>query len=251
LLVLPSIGGRNVGAVVTSEQEEMDMRFAQWVVGAGAALALTAVSAAQGFNFEQVRDDFFAGISGDAAAIQRGVAHAKAALDTDPTNAQALVVHGFGTVIGAATELQKGNTAALAGMQDGFSQMDEAVRLAPQDGLVRALRGIMMQQATRQMPDAARMPMLEKGRADFEFLFQVQQAELGQLGTHRLGELLQGLGDINARLGRPADAQRHYLLIKTMLPATEYARRADEWLQTRQPLPAEKTQCIGCHVASH
>lgn len=226
------------------------MRFVQLMTGAVVALALAVGAAAQGFDFEQVRGDFFAGISGDAVAMQRGLERARAALGKEPKNAQALVVHGFGTVISAVTELQNGNTAALPTMQNGFAQMDEAVSLAPRDGLVRVLRGIMMQQATRQMPEAVRTPMLEKGRTDFQFLFDVQQAELAGLGTHRLGELLQALGDINARLGRTVDSERYYQMIKTMLPTTEYARRADEWLQTRQPLSGEKTQCIGCHVAT-
>ena len=226
------------------------MRFAQLMAGAMVAFALAAVATAQGFDFERVRADFFAGVAGDTAAMARGMATARAALDADPKNAQAMVIHGFGRVVSAAPELQKGNMAAMAGMQQGFVEMDEAVRLAPADGLVRALRGIMMQQATRQMPDAARTAMLEKGRTDFQFLFDVQKADLAQLGTHRLGELLQALGDINARLGRPADSERYYQMIKTMLPATEYAKRADEWLQTRQPLSGEKTQCIGCHVGT-
>jgi hypothetical protein len=226
------------------------MRFAQLMAGAVMAFGLVAVTAAQGFNFELVRGDFFAGISGDDAAMQRGLATAKAALEKEPKNAQAMVVYGFGGVISAVTELQKGNMAAMPAMQRGFADMDEAVRLAPDDGLVRVLRGIMMQQATRQMPDALRTPMLEKGRSDFQFLFDVQQAELAQLGTHRLGELLQALGDIHSRLGRTDDAERYYQMIKTMLPTTEYARRADEWLQTRQPLSAERTQCIGCHIGT-
>ena len=226
------------------------MRFAQLMAGAVVTFGLAAVVAAQSFNFEQVRADFFAGVAGDAAAMQRGLARAKAALETEPKNAQAMVVHGFGTVLAAVPELQKGNTAAFPAMQRGFAELDEAVGLAPTDGLVRVLRGIMMQQATRQMPEPARTQMLENGRTDFQFLFDVQQTELATLGTHRLGELLQALGDINARLGRTADSERYYQMIKTMLPTTEYGRRADEWLQTRQPLSAEKTQCIGCHVGT-
>jgi hypothetical protein len=217
---------------------------------AAAVPVLAVVVAAQGFDFETVRADFFAAVAGDVKAMQRGLAAAQAALDKDPKNAQAMVVHGFGTVLSAAPELQKGNAGALVIMQRGFAELDEAVRLAPEDGMVRALRGILMQQATRQMPEPARTRMLENGRGDFQFLFDVQQPGLAQLGTHRLGELLQALGDVNARLGRQADSERYYLMIKTMLPETEYSRRAEEWLQTRQPLPAERTQCIGCHVAA-
>ena len=37
-------------------------------------------------------------------------------------------------------------------------------------------------------------------------------------------------------------------LMQLKLADTEYARRAALSLETRQPLPQEKTECIGCHV---
>jgi len=37
-------------------------------------------------------------------------------------------------------------------------------------------------------------------------------------------------------------------MIQTKLPDTEYARRADRWMTTKQALPAEQTACVGCHL---
>jgi hypothetical protein len=46
------------------------------------------------------------------------------------------------------------------------------------------------------------------------------------------------------------DAERYYTMIRQKLPGTEYDRRAAEWLQTKQPLPAERTACVGCHTGT-
>jgi hypothetical protein len=205
--------------------------------------------AAQGFDFETVRGDFFAGAAGDAAALQRAMAATERALAEDAKNAQALSVHGFGSVLSGSQAYQKGD-AARGGelVQRGLAEMNEAVALAPSDGLVRALRGILLQQVSRQVPPAMQPSMLEDARSDFQFLFDAQAATLDQLGPHRLGELLQALGDVHSRQGRSADAERYYVLIQQKLADTEYAARAAEWMRTRQPLPPERTTCIGCHT---
>jgi tetratricopeptide (TPR) repeat protein len=210
-----------------------------------------AVIGAQGFDFEAVRGDLFAGAAGDAAALQRAVNATERALAQDPRNALALSVHGFGSVLSGGQAYQKGDTGrGNELMQRGIGEMNEAVQLAPSDGLVRVLRGILLQQVSRQMPPTMQAPMLEKARTDFQFLYDVQAGILDELGTHRLGELLQALGDIHSRQGRTADAERYYTMIRQKLPGTEYDRRAGEWLRNKQPLPGERTTCIGCHVPS-
>jgi hypothetical protein len=219
---------------------------------ASVMLVLTAVAAsAQGFDFEAVRNDFFAGATGDAAALERAMAATERALAENGGNAQALSVHGFGNVIVGGQAYQKGD-AARGGdlLQRGLAEMNQAVALAPSDGLVRALRGILLQQVSRQTPPPMQPPMLESARSDFQFLFDAQAGKLDELGTHRLGELLQALGDVHSRQGRVPDAERYYTMIRQKLPGTEYDRRAAEWLQTKQPLPAERTACVGCHTGT-
>jgi hypothetical protein len=217
---------------------------------AGVLMVIGAVAAgAQGFDFERVRSDLFAGAAGDAESLQRAIAATERALADDAKNAQALSVHGFGTVLAAGQAYQKGNaTRGSELFQRGLAEVGKAVELAPADGLVRVLRGILLQQVSRQVPPAMQTSMLEDSRSDFQFLFDAQAAALDQLGPHRLGELLQALGDIHSRQGRPADAERYYVMIQQTLPGTGYAARADEWMKTRQPLPPERTTCIGCHT---
>ncbi len=90
--------------------------------------------------------------------------------------------------------------------------------------------------------------MLQNALSDLEKAYALQADELDTLGEHRLGELLQIKADVESRLGRTADAERTYALIRAKLPNTGYAARAAEWMQTRTPLPASRTTCIGCHV---
>lgn len=223
------------------------MRFAR-LTGVMIVLGVVAISA-QGFDFETVRADFFAGAAGDGAALQRAMAAAEGALAQDAKNAPAMSVHGFGAVIAGGQAYQKGDASRGGELfQRGLAELNGAVQLAPENGLVRALRGILLQQVSRQMPPGMGTPMLDDARSDFQFLFDAQSANLDGLGPHRLGELLQSLGDIHSRLGRTADAERFYGLIQQKLPDTEYARRASAWMTTKQPLPAERTTCVGCHT---
>ena len=101
---------------------------------------------------------------------------------------------------------------------------------------------------TRQMPPPFSQRMLEKARADYQRVFDLQQDRLDRIGAHPLGELLQGLGDIYSRQEKTDEAEKYYGMIQQMLKETEYARRAALWMQTKQPLQAEQTACVGCHV---
>jgi hypothetical protein len=65
-----------------------------------------------------------------------------------------------------------------------------------------------------------------------------------------LGELLQGLGDVYSRQGKTADAEKYYAMILERLDGTEYAKRAAQWMRTKQPLPAAQAACVGCHTGS-
>jgi tetratricopeptide (TPR) repeat protein len=219
------------------------MRIAKLMIGivVVAAVAL----GAQSFSFEEIRNDLFAGATGDAAALQRAMSTAERILKDNPANPSAMVIHGWATVISASHE---GGNAAAEMSHRGITEVNQAVALAPDEPFVRIMRGILMQVGSRNVPPPLQAPMLENARSDFERVFDLQQNVLDELGTHRLGELLQALGDVHARLGRNAEAERYYAMIQQKLPRTEYARRADEWTRTKQPLPAEKTTCVGCHA---
>ena len=195
-----------------------------------------------------VRNDLFAGMYGDAAALQRGLATCEKILAENPKHAEALVWHGMGLLVQSRFEFEKNNPqGAVTLSQKGIAEMDRAVELEPNNLGVRIPRGAALRDATQQMPPFMSEPLLERARTDFQYTFETQKDNL-PTSEHPLGELLQALGDIYSRQGKADEAGKYYGMIPERLPNTEYARRATEWMKTRQPLPQAQSGCIGCHL---
>jgi tetratricopeptide (TPR) repeat protein len=213
------------------------------------ALAVPASLAQERFDL-LVRNDIFAGFTGDAARLQRGIAMCEQALAENPNHPQALAWHGSAMLFLSGEEFQKGNQRK--GMElygKGTSELDRAVELAPDSLSVRLTRGPTLLTSTRFMPPSpVRQGLVEKARADYQFAYDRQRDALDGLSQHSLGELLQGLGDAYSRLDRPGEAQPFYELIQAKLAGTEYERRAAQWMRTKQPLPAAQAACVGCHT---
>jgi tetratricopeptide (TPR) repeat protein len=211
-------------------------------------LTALALMAQASFDYFGVQRDMFAGLAGNLDALNRAMAACERTLAENPKHAQALVWHGIGTMAQAWRDPQQ----APALTQKALAEMDEAASLDPGDLGVRIPRGAVLMAMARQMPESpARQGLLDRGRGDFQFAFDMQARAgmLDSIGTHPLGELLQGLGDAYSRQGKPDDAQKYYEMIQAKLPDTEYSRRAGLWKETRQPLPVAQTACVGCHTA--
>jgi hypothetical protein len=210
--------------------------------------ALTGTAALTPAALAQSDTGFFAAIRGDPVKLKAALADASARMARNPNDANALVEHGMLTFIEIGTSGARADAAMFERMTQATAQMNRAVELAPHDPRVRVLRGITLHQGSRPMTGQMSRSMLEDARLDMQKAYEVQAHELDSLGEHRLGELLQIKADVESRLGRTAEAERTYALIRAKLPDTEYAARAEEWMATRTPLPATKTTCIGCHV---
>ena len=215
-----------------------------------AILAVAALGAQVRLDTSRMRNDLFAGFAGSQEALTRVLDESERLLAEFPDHPQALVWHGAATLGRSQRVLQDNRDAGIAMFQRAIGEMDRAVELAPDDGEVRAIRGVLLAPLSRQFPPPFSERMLEKARSDYQRLFDMQQDALHTLGSHPLGELLQGLGDLYSRQGKADEAERYYRMILTMLKDTEYSRRAAAWMQTRQPLPAPQTGCVGCHVGS-
>ena len=230
------------------------MTFRNLLVFAVAALAaagLSTVQAQERFDPFQVQLDFFAGmLSGDEARFQRAMTATERALAENPDNGAALVWHGLGVATLSQREFEAGKPeAAMALLQKGLAEMARAVALEPDNIGVRIPRGSALREISRLMPPGMAEPLLEAARTDFQHTFDLQKDRLSEVATpHPLGELLQGLGDIYSRQGKPDEAAKYYMMIQERLPGTEYAARAAEWTATRQPLAQARTQCVGCHT---
>jgi len=212
-------------------------------------LAATSVTVFAQTRFDMVvRDDLFGGLAGNRESLARGLATCEKILAGNPKDAEAMVWHGIGTLILSRLEFEKGDAqGALMLVQKGTAEMDRAVELEPDNLGVRIPRGAALRDATQQLPPFLSEPLLEKARSDFQYTFDLQKDNLPK-GEHPLGELLQALGDIYSRQNKPDEAAKYYGLLNDRLRATDYSKRAAEWLKTRQTLPAERSGCIGCHV---
>ena len=227
----------------------MTLKLTFLILAAAAAFTLTAQQPPQRFGPGL---DFFAAMNGDEAAFQRGMAATEKLIAENPNHPDALVWHGIGTTLLGGKEFEKGNPQkAMEMMQKGLAEMEAATKFAPDNPAVRIPRGAALKEMVRDMPPQMATPLLEAARTDYQRVFDLQQSRLDQIPKpHPLGELLQGLGDIYSRQGKADEAAKFYGMISEKLPNTEYAKRAAEWMKTRQPLAGEKAGCVGCHVYS-
>jgi tetratricopeptide (TPR) repeat protein len=228
----------------------MNHMFKIAVSVAGLGLAVLGLAAAQERFDMRVRNDFFAGFAGNHEALDRGMKLCEEELARNPANAAALVWHGAGVFFESKTYFQAGDRAkGIEFWQRGLGEMDKAVTMAPDDLGVRIPRGAVLLTASRVLPDAERArPLIEKGVGDFEHTLEIQKTYFDALGTHPRGELLIGLADGYARLGKDDQATAYFERIRAALPGSAYAASADKWLASKTLAPRE-AGCLGCHVA--
>lgn len=218
------------------------------VIGLGLTL-IVAAAAQERFDMK-VRNDFFAGFAGNQQAFDRAMKVCEEALAANPQNAEAMVWHGAGTFYQSGQAFQAGDRAKGGELwQRGLGEMDAAVALAPDRVSVRIPRGAALLIASHNLPnpEMAR-PLIEKGVSDYAHSLELQKERLDSLGTHPRGELLIGLADGYARLGKDEQATAYFERIRAALPGTVYAASAGKWLQTKSLAPRE-AGCLGCHVA--
>ena len=212
-----------------------------------AVFELTTPVAAQRFD-QVVRTDFFAGFAGDQARLQKGMAACETILAENPKHAEALVWHGAGLLFQAGLSLQAGDTQrGMELFQSGLGQMNAGITLQPDNVAVLIPRGAVLLTATRNMDPAVGRPLLEQAVADYEKVLGIQEAYFDTLGDHPRGELLFGLAEGSARLGRPEKARAYFERLIKDAPTSGQSKRADQWLKTGTLPKIVGTGCIGCH----
>lgn len=190
-------------------------------------------TAPQRFDY-LVRDDFFAGLAGDEARMQKAQALCERALAENPSHAAALVWHG--AILLARRQFQQ-----------GLKEMNDAAALAPDNPGVLIPRAAVLLEATRQMPEQMARPLLESAVANYEHVLEVQAPVWAALGDHGKGELLFGLAEGSARLGRPDTARVYVQRLLADAPTSGQTPRAKTWLETGSVPPVSGAACVGCH----
>ena len=199
-----------------------------------------------------VRDDFFAGMMGDAARLDRGMKFCEEILATNPKHADALVWHGGGLLARAAQSYAKGDASAGDTLWNrGLKEMNDAVAFEPNNMGVKIGRSatlIGLAQSGWDPSDAEGRALLLSALNDYEKVYQWQKPFFGKLSMHSRGELLFGLASGWSILGEREKALKYLRLIIEEGRGTKYEREAQRWLDIT-PLPVVQHDCTGCHIS--
>jgi hypothetical protein len=204
--------------------------------------------AAERFDYV-VRDDFFAGLRGDAARLARAMKVCEDLLAKNPRHAEALVWHGAALLIQAGQAFQRGDQDGARELSNrGAGEMEAAVAMAPADPGVLVPRGAVLSAASRNVRDPERATaFLRTAVGDYEKAVVLQTPSFPQMSEHARGELLGGLAEGWQRLG-DEDKSRGYLTrMVAELPGSPYADAAKTWLAQKPMKSGPALTCVGCH----
>ncbi len=195
---------------------------------------------------EKVRQDFFDGIRGDTAALDRAMTLCEATLARDPNHAEAMVWHGAGLVARSANAFKSGDTATGGQLYTrGMAEMDHAVELAPNDVGVRIPRGAVLLAMAPFVPGPEKTRLLERGVGDYQTTLAVQERYFGKLTLHAREQLLYGLTDGYANLGQLDKAKEFYARMEHDAAGSQLLDRAKARAAGEQV--AGQTPCEQCH----
>jgi hypothetical protein len=214
--------------------------------------ALLAARQSSGERFDnQVRADMFAGLAGDAAAMDRAMKSCEETLAKDPENAEALVWHGSGSIFLGGQAMRAADDAKGGPLlANGLREMDDAVAKAPDRIGVLIPRGATLLEYSKHdpMPGQAQTE-LKKGLGDYEKVLVLQKPDWQNRPLHARGELLSGLAEGWLRAG-DSDRARWYMdRIVEETAGSPYATRAEDSLSATGPPKQLDWHCIGCHVS--
>src|SRR3989442_4226432 len=126
-----------------------------------AVFVLTAACVIAQQRFDMiVRQDFFAGFAGNKEALARGMKVTEEMLAKEPNHAEAGVWHGSGLLFLSGAAFQNGD--AQNGMklwQQGLGEMEQAVRLAPNNVGVLIPPGATLITSSRLTPPEIGRPV--------------------------------------------------------------------------------------------
>ena len=196
----------------------------------------------------KVRQDFFDGMRGDPAALDRAMALCEAMLAAHPEHAEAMVWHGAGLMMRSSAAFRAGDgQRGLPLFQQGLGEMDRAVELAPTRVGVRIPRGAVLLAMAPYVPDPQRTRLLERGVSDYEATLAEQRSYFATLTLHSREQLLYGLTDGYAHLGKTAKAQAYFKQMETEAHGSELLTRAAA--RARGEKVVGETPCEQCHAS--
>ena len=200
---------------------------------------------------DRVRGDMFAGMAGDAAAMNRAMKLCEDTLAKDPENAEALVWHGSGLLFLGGRAKRDDDAKGTQWMARAVREMDDAVAKAPDRISVLLPRGATLLEYSRHDPSPERARgNLQKALGDYEKVLGSQKSDWQTLSVHARGELLSGLAEGWLRAGDSDKARSYMERLQHDTEGSPYAARARDFLTAAAARKQLDWHCLGCHVAS-
>ena len=195
---------------------------------------------------DKVRPDFFDGLRGNTAALDRAIKFCEDTLAREPDHAEALVWHGASVMARAGAAFRTGDRALGTKLyQQGLGEMDRAVAIAPNELGVRIPRGAVLLTVASFVPEPEKSRLLGRGVSDYELALTRQTPYFGQLTLHAREQLLYGLTDGYATLGDAGKAASSYQRMTAAAAGSQLLPRAKA-RAAGQPV-AGATPCEECH----
>jgi len=194
----------------------------------------------------KVRADFFDGLRGDSAALDRVVKVCEDTLAGQPNHTEAMVWHGAALIGRAGVAFRSGDAATgLALFAKGQGEMDRAVELDPTNLGVRIPRGAVSLVAAPFASEPIKTQLIQHGVADFEVGLAGQTPYFAKLSLHAREQLLYGLTDGYAALGDAAKAQAMFRRMTVDAAGSSLLARAKA--RAAGQAVAGPTPCQECH----
>lgn len=211
-------------------------------------LSIPCIFAAERFDYT-VRQDFFAGFSGDQEAFARAMKNSEEAIAAHPNDsAEALSWHGSGLLLMSGQKFQAGDYKAGAELWGrANAAMEKAGNMAPDNVGVLIPRAASWFAASRNMPKEQQQPIIEKALADYEHVYLLQKDIFDGLHIHNKSELLFGMADGYARLGNTAKAKEYFEKLAALGPKSGHLAQANGYLESGK-YTVTGAGCAGCHT---
>jgi hypothetical protein len=169
-------------------------------------------------------------------------------LAKDPKNAEAMVWHGAGIVGQSRDAFRTGDKAhGIELYTKGIEEMDAAVALAPDNVGVRIPRGAVLLAMAPFVPEPEKTKLLEHGLSDYEKTYELQKAYFPKLTLHAREQLLYGLTDGYANLGKTDKAQTYFEQMQVEAAGSELLPRAAS--RAKGEKVDGQAPCEQCHQA--
>jgi tetratricopeptide (TPR) repeat protein len=199
-----------------------------------------------------VRSDFFAGMMGNRARLDRAMKYCEALLAKNPKHGEALVWHGGGLLVRAVHAYTKGDGANGDKLwKTGIEEMNHAAALEPDNMKIKIGRSATLigyAQSGWDPSDSQSRVLLESALLDYEEVYRRQTPNFSSVPIHSRGELLFGLASGWSILGNDKKAREYLNLILSECKDTSYEAEARRWLARKWPLVVQH-DCVGCHVS--